>query len=205
MKIYVLHSSNLAKRKKHILEQFRIHNIYNFEFIEKYEISNITDDECSIFDENYKKTKMSLFLKHIYCYQLIIKENDTGPSLIFEDDVILNDDFNDILSKYMKELPNDYDMLFIGSGYNLHIDTHKLIDDKHIYDNPYSRACDSYIITNNCAQQIYEYFINGDDKINLPIDFWLNKVIANSKLKVYWCEPTIVSQGSQTGLFEISL
>jgi GR25 family glycosyltransferase involved in LPS biosynthesis len=205
MKIYVLHSSNLAKRKKHILEQFRLHNIYNFEFIDKYNVSDITDDECSIFDENYKKTKMSLFLKHIYCYQLIIKDHDTDASLIFEDDVILSDDFNDILSKYIKELPKDYDMLFIGSGYNLHIDEQNLIDDKHIYENPYSRCTDSYIITNNCVRQIYEYFIKGDDKIKLPIDFWLNKVIIDKKLKVYWCEPTIVSQGSQTGLFEISI
>ena len=96
-------------------------------------------------------------------------------------------------------------MLFIGSGYNLHIDKQKLIDDKYIYENPYTRRTDSYIITNNCAQQIYEYFINGDDKINLPIDLWLNKVIANNKLKVYWSEPTIVSQGSQSGLFELSI
>jgi GR25 family glycosyltransferase involved in LPS biosynthesis len=205
MKIYVLHSGNLTKRKKHILEQFRIHNISNFEFIEKYDASKITDDECSIFDEHYKKTKMSLFLKHIYCYQLIIRDHDSDTSLIFEDDVILSDDFNDILSKYIKELPKDYDMLFIGSGYNLHIDKQILIDDKHIYENPYTRCTDSYIITNNCAQQIYEYFINGNDKINLPIDFWLNKVIANNKLKVYWSEPTIVSQGSQSGLFELSI
>jgi GR25 family glycosyltransferase involved in LPS biosynthesis len=205
MKIYVLHSSNLAKRKKHILEQFRLHNIYNFEFIEKYNVSEITDDECSIFDENYKKTKMSLFLKHIYCYQLIIKDHNTDASLIFEDDIILSDDFNDILSKYIKELPKDYNMLFIGCGYDLHIDKQKLIDDKHIYENPYSRCTDSYIITNNCAQQIYEYFINGDDKIKLPIDFWLNKVIADKELKVYWSEPTIVSQGSQTGLFKVSI
>ena len=45
----------------------------------------------------------------------------------------------------------------------------------------------------------------SNDKINLPIDFWLNKVIADNKLKVYWSEPTIVSQGSQTGLFELSI
>jgi GR25 family glycosyltransferase involved in LPS biosynthesis len=205
MKIYVLHCGNLTKRKKHILEQFRIHNISNFEFIEKYNVSEITDEECSIFDVNYKKTKMSLFLKHIYCYKLIIRDNDTDVSLIFEDDVILSDDFNDILCKYIKELPKDYNMLFIGSGYNLHIDKQKLIDDKHIYENPYTRCTDSYIITTKCAKIICEHIANCNDKINLPIDFWLNKVIADNKLKVYWSEPTIVSQGSQTGLFELSI
>ena len=205
MNTYVLHNNNLHKRKKHILEQFRLHNIYNFEFIEKYDASEITDDESSIFDANYKKTKMSLFLKHIYCYKLLIKECDTYASLIFEDDVILSEDFHDILSKYCKELPEDYDMMFIGSGYNLHIGKHNLINDKHIYENPYSRCTDSYIITTKCASLICKYIANCNDKINLPFDLWLNKVIIDNKLKVYWCEPTIVSQGSQTGLFEVSI
>jgi len=215
MKIYVLHSSNLTKRKKHILEQFRLHNIYNFEFIEKYDITKITDDESIIFDRDYKRTRMSLFLKHLYVYELIAKDNDEEPTLIFEDDVILSDDFNDIVKAYIKETPEDYDMLFIGSGYNLHINK-ELLDaadaadaaDAHIYKNPYTRATDSYIITNKCAKKLCEYIAavaNNNNKITQPIDMWLNRAIIDNQLKIYWSEPTIVSQGSQTGLFELSL
>jgi len=218
MKIYVLHSSNLTKRKKHILEQFRIHNIYNFEFIEKYDITKITDDESIIFDKDYKRTRMSLFLKHLYVYELIAKDNDEEPTLIFEDDVILSDDFNEIVKAYIKETPEDYDMLFIGSGYNLHINK-ELLDDAnaaaHIYKNPYTRATDSYIITNKCAKKLCEYIAaatatatataTANNKITQPIDMWLNRAIIDNQLKIYWSEPTIVSQGSQTGLFELSL
>jgi GR25 family glycosyltransferase involved in LPS biosynthesis len=216
MKIYVLHSSNLTKRKKHILEQFRIHNIYNFEFIEKYDITKITDDESIIFDKDYKRTRMSLFLKHLYVYELIAKDNDEEPTLIFEDDVILSDDFNEIVKAYIKETPEDYDMLFIGSGYNLHINK-ELLDAAaaHIYKNPYTRATDSYIITNKCAKKLCEYIAaatatatataTANNKITQPIDMWLNRAIIDNQLKIYWSEPTIVSQGSQTGLFELSL
>lgn len=217
MKIYVLHSSNLTKRKKHILQEFRTHNINNFEFIEKYDAREITEDESKVFDKDYKRSLMSLFLKHVYVYQYITKynkddNNDNEPTLIFEDDVILSEDFNETVDAYIKEAnkaPENYDMLFIGSGYNLHINKEVITEDKHVYKNPYTRATDSYIITNKCAKKLCDYFVNDtkdtNDKITVPIDMWLNKAIIDKQLNVYWCEPTIVCQGSQSGLFEKSL
>jgi hypothetical protein len=35
-------------------------------------------------------------------------------------------------------------------------------------------------------------------------DFWLNIAARDNNLEVYWAEPTIVTQGSQTGLFQTS-
>jgi len=228
MKVYVLHSSNLSKRKKHILEQFRKHNIYNFEFIEKFDAREITEEESRPFAKDYKRTVMSLFLKHIYVYQLIAKDSEASEAtaLIFEDDVILGDDFYEILEKYMNEArdtsdarytsdangvsdvgyASEYDMLFIGCGYNLHINKEVIEVDKHIYKNPYTRATDSYVITSSCAKKICDYYEAGAAcPITLPINLWLNKAILDKGLNVYWCEPTIVSQGSQSGLFETSL
>jgi GR25 family glycosyltransferase involved in LPS biosynthesis len=228
MKVYVLHSSNLSKRKKHILEQFRKHNIYNFEFIEKFDAREITEEESKPFAKDYKRTVMSLFLKHIYVYQLIAKESEASEAtaLIFEDDVILGDDFYEILEKYMNEASDtgdangvsdmgyvrdtrdtsEYDMLFIGCGYNLHINKEVIEDDKHIYKNPYTRATDSYVITSKCAKKICDYYeATTAYPITLPINLWLNKAILDKGLNVYWCEPTIVSQGSQSGLFDVSI
>lgn len=227
MKVYVLHSSNLSKRKKHILEQFRKHNIYNFEFIEKFDAREITEEESRPFAKDYKRTLMSLFLKHIYAYQLIAKDSEASeaPTIIFEDDVILGDDFYEILEKYMNEASdckgangvsdvgyasdtNKYDMLFIGCGYNLHINKEVIEENKHIYKNPYTRATDSYVITSSCAKKICDYYEATAAlacPITLPINLWLNKAILDKGLNVYWCEPTIVSQGSQSGLFEVSI
>jgi GR25 family glycosyltransferase involved in LPS biosynthesis len=222
MKVYVLHSSNLSKRKKHILEQFRKHNIYNFEFIEKFDAREITEEESKPFAKDYKRTLMSLFLKHIYVYQLIAKDDSKTPTIIFEDDVILGDDFYEILGIYMNEAngvsdvgyasdardTSEYDMLFIGCGYNLHINKEVIEENKHIYKNPYTRATDSYVITSSCAKKICDYYEATAAlacPITLPINLWLNKAILDKGLNVYWCEPTIVSQGSQSGLFEISL
>ena len=40
--------------------------------------------------------------------------------------------------------------------------------------------------------------------INMPSDWWLNKVIRDLKLEIYWMEPTIVTQGTQTGKYKSS-
>jgi GR25 family glycosyltransferase involved in LPS biosynthesis len=213
MKIFVLHYSKLVDRKKSIIEQFKKQNITDYEFIEKYDVNEITDDESSLFETNFKKSSMSLHLKHNYVYNLIAKTYLNA--LIFEDDIILSDNFKEILNKYMSQLPKDYDMLFIGNGSNLHIHTDNLIPNKNIYEKclePTSwggdgatRCTDSYIISNKCAKILCKYINNLNYKINVQIDWWLNRAARDNNLKVYWAEPTIVSQGSELGLFKSSL
>ena len=212
MKIFVLHYSKLVDRKKHILEQFNKQGIIDYEFIEKYDKDAITDYERNLFDTNYKKSTMSLHLKHNYLYNIIADNYERA--LIFEDDVILCDNFIDKLNNYITQLPEDYDMLFIGDGCNLHIEKHKLIPNKNIYEkclyptswggNGASRCSDSYIITKTCANKLCEYINNLEDKIKLPIDWWLNVAARDNNFKVYWAESTIVTQGTQNGTFQTS-
>ena len=212
MKIFVIHYSKLVDRKKHILEQFEKYNITDYEFIEKYDKDEITEYESNLFDPNYKKSTMSLHLKHNYIYNIIAETYEYA--LILEDDVILSDNFIEKLNNYITQLPQDYDMLFIGDGCNLHIEKHKLIPNKNIYEkclyptswggDGASRCSDSYIITKTCANKLCEYIDNLKDKIKLPIDWGLNEAARDNNLKVYWCEPTIVTRGTQNGLFHSS-
>ena len=213
MKIFVLHYSKLVERKKHILEQFKKYNITDYEFIEKYDKDEISDNESDLFDTNYKKSSMSLFLKHNYVHKIIAEKYECA--LIFEDDIILSDNFINIFNEYITKLPEDYDMLFIGDGCNLHIEKHKLIPNKYIYEKclyPTSwggdgagRCTDSYLVNKKCAIKLCEYINNLSYKINLPVDFWLNIAARDNNFKVYWAEPTIVTQGTQNGLFKSSL
>ena len=212
MKIFVLHYSKLVDRKKHILEQFNKQGIIDYEFIEKYDREDLQDCDMLLFDQCVKKSMMSLMNKHFYVYKLISENYERA--LILEDDVILNDNFIDNLNNYITQLPEKFDMLFIGDGCNLHIEKHKLILNKNIYEKCLyptswggdcaSRCSDSYIITKNCANKLCEYINNLEDKIKLPSDFWLNTAARDNDFKVYWAEPTIVTQGTQNGLFKTS-
>jgi GR25 family glycosyltransferase involved in LPS biosynthesis len=211
MKIYVLHYSKLVERKKSILEQFDKHGITNFEFIEKYDTDNITTNGMDVFGTNLKFGShlklpiISLILKHIHVYYEMCIHN-IEQVLIFEDDVILCDNFTEKLTNYLSQMPPTYDMLFIGDGCNLHIDSKLINPTTNIYKksvNP-TRCTDSYIISLSCAKQIIEY-IRISDTINLPSDWWLHKVLPELNSNVYWAEPTIVTQGSQNNVFKSSL
>lgn len=215
MKIFVLHYSKLTDRKRNIIQQFERNDITDYEFIEKFDKDTITDEECPEFSRDYitkRRTELSIHLKHIYAFRLIVREN-YDQALIFEDDVVLSNGFMSLLKLYMTQLPKDYDMLFIGDGCNLHIPISIQTPNQYIYEkclhetawggNGGTRCLDSYIISNSCAKKICEYIdtLTTTKKINLPADWWLNEVARDLAFKIYWAEPTIVSQGSQNGMY----
>jgi GR25 family glycosyltransferase involved in LPS biosynthesis len=214
MKIFVHHYSKLTHRKQHIIKEFKKHGITDYEFIEKYDKDAITDEDCPEFSRAYitdRRSELSLHLKHLYLYRLMVQEN-YEEVLVFEDDVILSNGFIAILAEYMKQLPRDYDMLFIGDGCNLHIPRNQLIPNQYIYEkclhetvwggNGAAKCTDSYIIHQRCAKKLCDYVSSLSKKIDLPVDWWLNEAARDLVLKVYWAEPTIVTQGSQCGMFQ---
>jgi glycosyl transferase family 25 len=208
MKIFVIHYKKLIDRKEHILQQFNKYNITDYEFIE-IDRDELVNYNISMFEKNYSNCHIAISLSHFYAYKEICYKYDNG--LIFEDDVILCEDFINIFNKYINELPNDYDILYIGDGCNLHIEPDKLISNKFIYEKGLyptqwggdgsGRCADSYLVNKKCAIQLCEYINNLSYKINLPIDWWLNNASRDNNFKVYWSEPTIVTQGSFNGLF----
>ena len=211
MKVFIVHYKKLTDRKPHILKQLQKYNLTDYEFIE-IDRDELHDQNISMFQDNYSKSQIAISLSHFYAYKQICEKYDNG--LIFEDDVILSDNFTDIFNKYITHLPDDYDMLFIGDGCNLHIESHKLIPDKYIYEkclypttwggDGAGRCVDSYLVNKKCAIKLCEYIDNLSYKIELPIDFWLNIAARDNIFKVYWAEPTIVTQGTQNGLFPSS-
>jgi GR25 family glycosyltransferase involved in LPS biosynthesis len=208
MKIFIIHYKKLVDRKNHILKQFEKNNITDFEFIE-IDRDELQIYDLSIFEDNYTNPKKAIFLSHYYAYTQI--KNNYEEALIFEDDVILSENFITIFNNYLKELPSDYDMLFIGDGCNLHIPSNKLIENKYIYEkcleptdwggNGCGRCIDSYLVSKKCAIKLCKYINNITYKINITTDWWLNIAARDINFKVYWAEPTIVSQGTQTGLY----
>jgi GR25 family glycosyltransferase involved in LPS biosynthesis len=209
MKIFVLHYSKLIERKKFIINQFEKNNIIDYEFVE----NEPTEDELKLFDFNANKydlsnlnlNEVSLSVKHHYAFRQIAEKYDNA--LIFEDDVLLCNDFISILNKYLNVLPDDYDMFFISDGLGLHIDPSKIVPNKIIYEKdlyrsiPEGHGCtrctDSIIMSKKCAINLCKLIDNPPCKIFLAIDYWLNVVALFYYLKVYWAEPTFVKQGSK--------
>ena len=211
IKIFVIHYKKLIDRKNNILAQFEKNGITDFEFIE-IDRDELHGQNTSMFEKDYSKSQIAIALSHFHAYEEISKKYEHG--LIFEDDAIFSPNFTNIMQFYITQLPNDYDMLFIGDGCNLHIEPRKLIANKHIYTKalhaePYggagaTRCTDSYLVSKKCAKQLHDYIKHLSYKIKIPIDWWLNQAATDNNFKVYWAEPTIVTQGTQNGTYKTS-
>eukprot|EP01084_Bolivina_argentea_P176396 305272_1 len=183
MKTYVVHYTPLVQRKNHMIKQLNQHNL-TYEFISSSE-----------------KGTIHIFRQHIDCYKRIV-ENSDEYTLILEDDVILNKNFSDILKNYLFELPSNYDMFFIGGRkeWCWKIWYAWLIPNKHVFRKDKARYTHGYIVSKQCASKILHYLDIHTEKT--PIDHWLNDVIGDLNLIVYWAEPAFVYQGTQSGLLK---
>lgn len=200
MNTYIIHYSLLKERKPHIIKELDKHNIINYKFVEEYNQEVLTHELLRKF---VKPTisEISLFYKHLHCWNTIIY-NDTDINLVFEDDAVLKENFYNNLNDYISQLPIDWDIGFFGDCVNLsHTD---LTDNINVYKIPRSRGTCFYVINKKCAYKLYNLF-NKDTQINQAVDHWLNYAIHKLNLNCFWSEPTLVHQGSELHIFKKSI
>jgi len=210
MKIFVIHYDKLVERNEHIKQQLK--NV-PFEFVSNKGVETLTESDMKMFSRINKK-EISLSLHHFECYRKLIEQNEYDYALVLEDDVIIADNFFERIQEYINELPNNWDLFFIGNAYGI-IPPHILQPNKHVYRkytrmknkkiiDGATRCADSYLISKACAEKIIRAIDTPGYWISLPVDHQLNYIIYYEKLQVYWAEPTLVQQGSQLGLFPSS-
>lgn len=193
-KIYIIHYRPLKDRMEFMLKQFAMFNITNYEFVEgpsRHTVFN--NNKIYYYNEDpvnkLTNAEIAITITHIDIYRDIIKNNYTS-CLILEDDAVLCDKFDEYLKKYMECLPSDYDMAFINSGCDLHIT--KIVPGTIWYKTDITRTCCAYIITKKACEGVLSSII----PFTKSIDWALTSIIQDNSLNVYWCEPTIVSDGS---------
>lgn len=207
---YITHYTPLADRKVFQEKQMSEYG-FPYIFIEDFDRENLTETSMSRFCLNtISMPCISLFLKHIEAMRLISRSNHEC-GYILEDDAIFSKKFSTLFLQILSELPNDYDMLFTGTSlekWNLHIPNDMQKDGQLVYKkcreatkwggSGATRGTDSILISKSCCARILDYYDKlNRDTINTPIDWWLNDVVRKLNLNVYWCEPTIVAQGSE--------
>lgn len=180
-------------------------------------------------NRNLHISNASLILKHLEAYTQIVNSDNTF-GLIMEDDVVLDNNFKEKYLNYYEQLPSDWDILFYGDGFgrNMHV-PQKLMDelggnvflksnngngvnDRKVNGWPVcagaSRCSDCYLINKKAAQKILHEIetikTQKRGRICYPSDLWMNHLFRKLNFKVYWAEPTISTQGTETGIFKSS-
>jgi len=203
-KVYVAHYLPLKDRKENIDSGFD----FDFTYITNEPETKYWDIDAELWNiktsepkRHMSQAEISLAHKHIKIYEDII-HNQYERALIFEDDVILCDNFISRFNYNLSQTPN-WDFIFIGNGCNLRINQSLIKPGIIAYkkNHPATKCTDSYCVTLESIESIYEdirYF-------TLPIDFELNYQLQHHNLDVYWWDPPLVEQGSQIGTYKTAI
>lgn len=222
-KVYVLHYTKLKERKLFLDKTFDQIGI-DVEYITDYDQEVLTDE---MINEVYDRSKgsydskihpaygnrstphrilniaeISCTFKHRLAINKIASECE-NYGLILEDDVILCDDFPKYFDDFLNRTPSDWDAIFMGCCAGLRVPAQHRDGSVVAYKmaHPASRGGDSYMLTREAAKKIsrtMKTFVTISDW-ELSYQLWLHD------MNVYWWEPPLVLQGSETGLYKSTL
>lgn len=214
-KIYYINLDRRPDRNEHFLKQCSIHKIpYNkvqrFEALDgkTYEFTNKEIDLFKNVDyrtESYSKKIMGNQLSHFYILQEMVK-NNYNYIMIFQDDVIFKNNFNNYINKLINDLPDNTEIVNIAfhkfAAYNKFIpydlNSNDSISKKKITTevcmlvdtiNPCSLG---YIVTLQGAKNLIDYFL----KLGFlrATDWNFNDYLL--KKNIYYGSTTILATGN---------
>lgn len=206
--VFVIHYTPLKERKKFLTEQLKREGIFEkTHWIENFDREQIKEwPELELPKNELSKGVVAVNMAHADALRRITLSAE-GYGLVIEDDVIFKEGAAQLVKKYCQNIPSDWDMLFIG-GSCFHIPFWRRRPGKHVYlkentktrwgGDGATRCADSYFVTKRAAELLLKTKALTRP-FQKPIDWALNESIRDANLKVYWMEPTVVQQGSQTG------
>jgi hypothetical protein len=226
IKTTIIHCKKLNERKENMINQMNKFGFIDYFFYEDYDAIELNEDIIKQFYEpkiiNAKKweEKVSLWGPDIkYIHQPFLNRAEISLAikfgkilnnlsnqnfnycLIFEDDVILDDNFNTKLDNYLDQTPADWDAVYFGSGANLkpiNISNNKVVYKK---DHPASRCADSILLKKKTIDDLASTWF----PFNLVADWEIAWQHKHHNHTVYWWEPSITKQGSECGIFKSEL
>ena len=205
--VYVMHYKPLAERLVHmnnmltnqgidfsVFDSEPENNLHEY-FIDDFEIRK---QKLSLFpgnqpSKNVKTSEISLAYKHVLALEKMVNDN-VDVALFLEDDAILCDNFSSVANEYLRNTPDDWDMIFPGNGCNLRIHQSRIRQGQVAYkkDHPSTKCTDSYFIKLDAAKKL----LTTIKPFHIAIDWELNFQLKHHNFNVYWYEPYIVQQGS---------
>lgn len=226
IKTTILHYKKLPERKQNMLDQMAKFQFLDYSFYEDYDKDELTYDDIKKYyvsgvqdPKTWESKLLSCYSKYINMHNpqcnlaeisLTIKFGkvfqklstlDFDMFILFEDDVILCDNFDNLFHSYMKQTPDDWDAIYFGSGANLKpldINSNQIA---YLKSHPASRCADSIVLRKKTVQDLASTWF----PFNLISDWELGYQHYAHNHKVYWWEPSLVLQGSEHGMFGSTL
>lgn len=206
-KIYVLHvKEGYEEREESINKQLKELD-FNFEFVLEHDIPELRKEQLTQYflkENTLRMSELSCSMKHIETLKKI-QRSEGNIFLVLEDDVIFSKNTLDTLKKMKKELSTIEEafVISLGNAANMYTPKKYLNKGKLLYKNSENRAADSFLISKQAVEKRLAWL--EKNKTSLPADHMYNFIDNEVGNHIYWLEPTIVTQGSQAGLFRSSI
>jgi glycosyl transferase family 25 len=202
--VYVLSVKKFTDRITHIQNELAKHHI-SFEFIFEYDLDSIDpllEKKTFGAQPNIEPPQRSLVLKHISAWKKCL-ENNYKNILVFEDDVILHQFFNQEIDLVMKDIARkDPSYLIFLGGADTRVPKEYFLSKERVIKNSIATA-DGYITDNAACQKRLVWL--QSNQVRLPADHLLKEIDQQEKIIQYWsCKP-LVQQGSVFGMFTSTL
>lgn len=171
----------------------------------KFELENIVSN----FFANYgPKGTIGCAMSHLKAWKEFLNNKDDEYGIIFEEDVVFVSNFKKRLSKIMKYIPKDFDIMYLGefggktkcNFFTCLMQLFGNINKKHnIYINKYVRipkvalGAHAYIISKKGATKLIS-FLEGNIKFH--IDYCIQELAGKGLINCYSLNKRIVYQTS---------
>lgn len=169
----------------------------------KIDIPSLKDptiDPAFVRDDKIRKNEIGCYMSHYQLYQKIAASgNSKGYTVIFEDDFILEDDFENKLTQGLEQFAEkDFDILYLE---NVAQNIGKETETKNICEidkekNLYGTL--GYLVKNANIQKLIE----NTNHMSMAIDHQLKNAIFQNKLVAYTFCPFIIKQAGMTSLIQ---
>ena len=205
--ILVLHSRSLSERAAPLIRELsKISNVWGWVF--DFEVAEITAEiERRWFkpDAPLSMRQKSCAMKHIAALQRV-RDMTWEKAIIFEDDVLIADNFGVKLALVLDEAKRLWSLPFVihlGSATNFYVPAPELRPGQMLYRGTRGRNAEAYVIGAKTASLRLDWL--EKHKISEPIDLMFNASDAATGIDMIWTEPPLAEQGSLTGRFPSSL
>jgi GR25 family glycosyltransferase involved in LPS biosynthesis len=182
-KVYCINLTKRLDRLTSATQEFQKNNI----IFERYPAI----DGNQLQPNNYMKLgEFGCLLSHVSVLRNA-KENEYEKILITEDDIEFSENFTDRFFEYIKDLPDDWDMFYLGANHAL-CNKYETNPPIHISNNIYkvnhAYAAHAYAVNMKCYNLVYKNLI----EFKHPVDVVYSKI--QSKLNVYLFRPHLAWQ-----------
>lgn len=212
LRVHVIHYTPLTERRAHMERILREHKL------DLFPVTWMTahDREEVLAGGAYARgewgdpdviaaSAVSVILKHLAVYRAVVSEPNAWH-LILEDDVLIRPGFLNDLEGCLTELPEKWDLCFVGLGCDQHVPWWLRRAGKRMYwrgwkrgllwgEGGCSRCMEAYLIHPDCAKRLLSSRF-AQPPFHRPIDWHLNAAGKALQIRSYWAEPPLVTQGA---------